>query len=36
MNDIDKLQGVWKIVSLEMEGNSVPPAAFGEAKIELS
>jgi len=36
MKDIDKLQGVWKIVALEMEGHAVPPAAFGEGKIELS
>lgn len=36
MTDLDKLQGVWKIVALEMEGHVVPPAAFGEGKIELS
>jgi uncharacterized protein (TIGR03067 family) len=35
MKDIDKLQGVWNIVSLEMEGQVVPTGALAGARISL-
>ena len=33
--DLEKLQGVWTIVSLEMDGKAVPASAIGKARITI-
>ena len=34
-SDLEKLQGTWQIISLEVDGREFPPNALGESRITI-